>query len=333
MTAVSLAVPSRVRSEDDGYPEFYRRYDGPLTCYLRMAFRDADVEAVAQETLYRALTHWAEVRHMRNPWPWLAVTARNLARNNIRDEKATSAAGLRVFADDACTSDDVADQVDASDQLRRLAKAMDVLTPLQRQLLTVMVEEGLTGAQVARRLGMQPGAVRMHLCRMRSRLSERFVALGGQLAIGPVAVLGALARLVRRQGASVQRAAITAAGTGFAFSLAVVGVTMGGGVFGPATHLTDTTSIASTTNVADRHQVPAPAARAAGARGVTRTTAPAAVAAPADGYHIVVSGTPTNSGTVAEAGIRLTTPVGTVRADAPITMQAGGDKCPTLSLC
>src|SRR4051794_33923294 len=99
---------------------------------------------------------------------------------------------------------------------------MDVLTPLQRQLLTVMVEEGLTGAEVARRLGMQPGAVRMHLCRMRARLSERFVALGGQLAIGPVALLGAMARLVRRQTGSVQRTAFAAAGSGLAFSLAVV---------------------------------------------------------------------------------------------------------------
>ncbi|MDQ1426437.1 MAG: Sigma-70 region 2, partial [Acidimicrobiaceae bacterium] len=87
MTALSIAVPARPRPDDDGdYSAFYRRYERPLVCYLRMGFRAADVEAVAQETFCRALTHWSEVGRMSNPWPWLAVTARNLARNNIRDE-------------------------------------------------------------------------------------------------------------------------------------------------------------------------------------------------------------------------------------------------------
>ena len=192
MTAVSLA-PAWV-DDDLGYSEFYQRYSRPLTCYLQMGFRDADVEAVAQETFCRALSHWSEVRNMAAPWPWLAVTARNLARNNIRDQQATRPAGLDVFSETACSREDVAEQVEASDSLRRLAEAMAVLTPLQKRLVTVMVEEGLTGAQLARRLDMRPGAVRMHLCRMRLRLGERFAALGGMLGLAPVALLGVLRR-------------------------------------------------------------------------------------------------------------------------------------------
>src|SRR3954469_22144138 len=326
MTAVSLAVHSRARVDNEGYPEFYRRYDRALTCYLRMAFRDADVEAVAQETLYRALTHWPEVRHMRTPWPWLAATARNLARNNIRDEKASSAAGLHVFAADACASDDVADQVDASDQLRRLRQALDVLTPLQRQLLTVMVEEGLTGAEVARRLGMQPGAVRMHLCRMRARLSERFVALGGQLAIAPVAVLGALARLVRRQGNTAQRAVVAAAGASFAFSLAVVGIGIGGGpVTSAPPSLGNTSAAASTT------QDSTPAVQRVVRTAVVRTAPTRQASAqnsPADGYHVNLTKTPTQPGALAEAGAQLTTPVGKLNGSIPVDVRAGkGTPC------
>lgn len=211
MTAVlsELRAPEHV---DDGYSAFYRRYHRPLTCYLRMNFRSADTEAIAQEAFCRALSHWAQVGQMANAWPWLVVTARNLARNNIRDEKASQAAGLQVFHPSACSPADVAEQVEAFDQLRRLARAMSVLTPLQRQLLIVMVEEGLTGAQVARRLGMTPGAVRMHLSRMRSRLGDRFVSLGGQLAIGPLVVIRGLTWHPRRSAAAVPAGALLAAG-------------------------------------------------------------------------------------------------------------------------
>src|SRR4051812_48971754 len=224
MTAVSLA-PAWVDDDDHGYSAFYQRYHQPLTCYLRMGFRDADVDAVTQETFCRALTRWPEVRSMAAPWPWLAVTARNLARNNIRDQKASQAAGLDVFDPTMTSGDDVAEQVEATDDLHRLAQAMSVLTPLQKRLVTVMVEEGLTGAQLARRLDMRPGAVRMHLCRMRLRLGERFAALGGVLGIAPVALIGLLRRLrpssLRAHAGSVS---LTASAAAAAMGIAVIGV-------------------------------------------------------------------------------------------------------------
>src|SRR4051812_26818009 len=223
MTAVSLA-PAWV-DDDHGYSAFYRRYHQPLTCYLRMGFRDADVEAITQETFCRALTRWPEVRGMTTPWPWLAVTARNLARNNIRDQKASQAAGLDVFDPTMTSGDDVAEQVEATDELHRLAQAMSVLTPLQRRLVTVMVEEGLTGAQLARRVGMRPGAVRMHLCRMRLRLGEQFAALGGMLGVAPVALLGVLRRFrVKSQSTLAGSVPVTLAATVAAVGIGVIGV-------------------------------------------------------------------------------------------------------------
>src|SRR3954469_5515716 len=228
MTAVSLA-PAWVDDDDHGYSAFYQRYHQPLTCYLRMGFRDADVDAVTQETFCRALTRWPEVRSMAAPWPWLAVTARNLARNNIRDQKASQAAGLDVFDPTMTSGDDVAEQVEATDDLHRLAQAMSVLTPLQKRLVTVMVEEGLTGAQLARRLDMRPGAVRMHLCRMRLRLGERFAALGGVLGLAPAALLPALRRLARPRRVGVQQAVLTAGSTALAVSAAVMAIAIGPG--------------------------------------------------------------------------------------------------------
>ena len=123
MTVLSLPTqPGVEREEYVGSAEFFARYHRPLLAYLRMGFRDSDVEAVAQETFCRALRHWPEVSQMRNPWPWLAVTARNLARNNIRDAASSRAVGLRVCDSVADKAADLDEQVDATDRLRLLGR-------------------------------------------------------------------------------------------------------------------------------------------------------------------------------------------------------------------
>jgi RNA polymerase sigma factor (sigma-70 family) len=324
MTALSIAVHARPRPDDDGdYSAFYRRYERPLVCYLRMGFRDADVEAVAQEAFCRALTHWPEVGRMSNPWPWLAVTARNLARNNIRDEKASQATGLDVFDVDECSAVDVAEQVEASDQLRRLAQAMDVLTPLQRRLLTVMVEEGLTGAQVARRLGMQPGAARMHLSRMRGRLEERFVKLGGVLGLAPVALTGVLRRLTRPRRYGMQQLALTAGSTALTVSAAVMAITLGtGGGFGGVDRHPAVPAANQLVAAADVHEARAAATTARlPAHHVARTASESSTV-PAVAYRADLSRTPTQAGKTADVSASLTTPAGTVYAAVPV-MQKG----------
>jgi RNA polymerase sigma factor (sigma-70 family) len=322
MTALSIAVPARPRPDDDhDYSTFYRRYERPLVCYLRMGFRDADVEAVAQETFCRALTHWSEVSRMSNPWPWLAVTGRNLARNNIRDEKASQATGLDVFDVDKCSAVDVAEQVEASDQLRRLAQAMDVLTPLQRRLLTVMVEEGLTGAQVARRLGMRPGAARMHLSRMRGRLEERFVKLGGVLGLAPVAFMGVLRRLTRPRRYGVQQFALTAGSTVLTVSAAVVAITLGtGSGFGGADTHVAVPGMQQLLSAADvRAEVARSAKVPTRAQHVTSTTPGSAL--PVVAYRAAVSKTPTQPGKTADVSASLTTPFGPLHVSAPVTQK------------
>jgi DNA-binding CsgD family transcriptional regulator len=275
---------------------------------------------------------------MATPWPWLAVTARNLALNNIRDERHTEAVGLGVYDPDECSAVNVAEEVEAADQLRRLARAMGVLTPMQRQLFTVLVEEGLTGAQMARRLGMQPGAVRMHLCRMRGRLSERFSALGGQLSVFPLAVIHFLRRRPGRRAFGAQQTPMLAGSAAFAFSVAVVAI--GGAVLGlvpvgPA--LTDSVGLAS----------PAMSGSAERSPAVSRASLRSAFSAhrglgiqppkqaPTVAYHVTLSKTPTRPGKTADAGIDVPTPVGPLHVSVPVILQSPepGSKCPLVVTC
>jgi RNA polymerase sigma factor (sigma-70 family) len=334
MTAAPIEVKAPGRLDDvDAYSAFYLTYHKRLLGYLHKGFRDCDVEAVAQETLWRAHKHWDEVRRMAMPWPWLAVTARNLARNNIRDERRSEAVGLGVYDPDECSAVNVAEEVAAADQLRRLAKAMGVLTPMQRQLLTVLVEEGLTGAQMARRLDMQPGAVRMHLCRMRGRLSERFIALGGQLSVFPLAVVHFLGRRPRRRAFGAQQTPMLAGSAAFVFSVAVVAI--GGAVLGlmpvaPApTDSGGTTSRALSRLAAQSNAVdPAWLRRASSAdRGLAMQPPKRA---PAVAYHVTLSKTPTRPGKTADVGIEVPTPVGTIYVTMPATIPSPdpGTWCP-----
>jgi DNA-binding CsgD family transcriptional regulator len=269
---------------------------------------------------------------MTAPWPWLAVTAKNLARNNIRDERSCQAAGLEVFDRLASSPVDVPDQVHAADQLRRLAKAMDVLTPLQRDLLTVLVEEGLTAAQVARRLGMQPGAVRMHLSRMRGRLADRFVTLGGQLSVWPLALLQIATRRFRRGASSSQPASMTAGSIAVSVAAAAVGVVViGGGPMAP--HAADTISLGpqTMTETATVHGAQAVAQRLPGAGTASHAkTVPEPPVAPAVTYRVLVSSTPTRPGKTVDAGMRVPTPVGTFYLNIPANQEPPdpGSPCP-----
>lgn len=323
MTAAPIEVRAPGRLDDvDAYAAFYLTHHKRLMGYLRKGFRDCDVEAVAQETLWRAHKHWEEVRRLDMPWPWLAVTARNLARNNIRDERGTEAVGLGVYDPDTCSAVNVAEEVEAADQLRRLGKAMGVLTPMQRQLLTVLVEEGLTGAQVARRLGMQPGAARMHLCRMRGRLSERFIALGGQLGVFPLAAIHFFARRPRRRSLGAQQTPMLTGSAAFVFSVAVVAI--GGAVLGlvPAAPMQiDAVTVAPQAMSGSAERSPAVGAVSrAGASTAGAVEAQAPKQAPAAAYHVTLSKTPTRPGKAADAGIDVPTPVGPLHVGVPVTV-------------
>ena len=344
MTVASMGVGSPTAVDDGAFPEFYRRYSGPLRCYLEMGFRDTDVDGIAQDSFCRALSHWDEVGQLKNPWPWLAVTARNLARNNIRDELGSQAVGLQVFDRSTSNAVDVAELAEAADQLRRLAQAMDVLTPLQRQLLTVLVEEGLTGAQAARRLGMQPGAVRMHLCRMRARLSERFISLGGQLGVVPVAVVQLFGHRLARKVFRPQNAPLAAEATALAQSVAVVAVVavvaIGGVTIGPAPRVpAPADSVTVVRQLMAAAVARPPTATRLPARGSGATGRPVAVLPPpgtaAVVYHLALSSTPTRPGEAADVRVEVATPVGTVHLSVPVIMQSPepGSRCPLVVSC
>jgi RNA polymerase sigma factor (sigma-70 family) len=62
--------------------------------------------------------------------------------------------------------------VSKREELDRLEKAMDKLTPEYRQVILLAKMEGLSGAELAEKLDKSPGAARALLCRALAALSQ-----------------------------------------------------------------------------------------------------------------------------------------------------------------
>jgi RNA polymerase sigma factor (sigma-70 family) len=104
--------------------------------------------------------------------PWLLVTAVNLARNQVRGvaRYRTAIAAIPRTAHESDPADIVADRIDGSP----IAAAIERLGRVDAALLVLTAVEGLTVAEAAAAVGVNPGAARMRLSRARSRVRESY---------------------------------------------------------------------------------------------------------------------------------------------------------------
>jgi RNA polymerase sigma-70 factor (ECF subfamily) len=167
-----------MRLARQGDDEAYRRLLGHVSLWLRSVIRrgltsagrgGADCEDVVQETLlamHLKRETWDDSQPLE---PWLRAIARHklvdyLRRRGFRDH---------VDIDDYTNSPEAAVTVDASTTLdsRRL---LATLPERQRRIVEEISLEGRQAADVARRLGMTEGAVRVSLHRALKALAASY---------------------------------------------------------------------------------------------------------------------------------------------------------------
>jgi RNA polymerase sigma-70 factor (ECF subfamily) len=134
---------------------------------LRVLRDREDAEEAAQEALLRAWRHRAS-RRSANWLPWVRAIARN--------EALRIAARRARFAQRELSGDEEVPDPGAAPDLEGVVDSLAVaallrpLTQHERDLLRLRYEEDLTNSEIARRLGMPEGTVKVRLHRLRGRL-------------------------------------------------------------------------------------------------------------------------------------------------------------------
>jgi RNA polymerase sigma-70 factor (ECF subfamily) len=300
------------------FEELCASYRPRIAAYVQKAFPHADTDEITQDTLRKAFRHHSHVLELPDPWPWLAVTARNTAINRARDDKARTGNGAELLTADVYATEpdgvSVEDQAVLREQVRLAFRAMEALTRDQRALIELMVREGLSVSEAGRRLGYAEATARQHLCRLRSRLRTRFAALGGTLATVPLGLI----RVARRGSARTMTLPATvslAAGTTLALT-AVIG--SGIALLPSGADATATTAYQTRSHATPAAHLLARAPRARRVRATSslsvkpaeRTALPVTPAA-----HVALAENPTAGGDTAAGDLVITTPVGIIHVE------------------
>lgn len=260
---------------------------GRLVRWLAAMFGPHDAEDIAQEALVRLYARPTLLADDADPWPWLAVVARNVGRDLARHNAYARAVDAHELAELPCAGR-VCEEVAARDDADRLARALRTLSPHDRALIRLRDLQDVPVVEIAARLGASDNAVRQQLFRARRRLQQAYLALGGE-RIGLLALLGLrLREFLRRHFPvldSAGQASSAALGTlGPAAVVLAVGVVLGAVPNVRAPHHHAATPPAATT--ADR-DVPARHGSAPTAVGVPPPRhRPGLAPGPADGWNV-----------------------------------------------
>lgn len=121
----------------------------------------ADVEEVVQDTFVRAFGSLDRFRAESSLKTWLFTIARNLVRDRIRSDRSRRDT-VPIEDSDSVTEGDALDETVAEETAARLRLAVDRLTPMQHDVFTLRVSEGMSYKEIAQVLGSTEGAARVH---------------------------------------------------------------------------------------------------------------------------------------------------------------------------
>ena len=120
-----------------------------------------DVDEVVQDTFVRAFAAIDGFRGESALRTWLFTIARRLVLDRRRSARRRGEV-VEVREEDAATEFDALDGVVADEMQTRLRHAMDALTPTQREVFVLRVNEGMSYREIARTVDTTEGAARVH---------------------------------------------------------------------------------------------------------------------------------------------------------------------------
>lgn len=160
--ATDRALIARWRNGDERAATLLvERHASALARFAVSLGERTDVDELVQDTFVRAFASLDRFRAESSLRTWLFTIARNLFRDRVRSARWQRKV-VAIQEDDVVTENDALDQAVAEETEIRLRAAVGRLSPMQRQVFSLRVSEGLSYKEIAEALGSTEGAARVH---------------------------------------------------------------------------------------------------------------------------------------------------------------------------
>ena len=141
--------------------ELVERHAAALARFAVSSGERAEIDELVQDTFVRAFASIDTFRGESSFRTWLFTIERRLLIDRRRAEKRRRDR-TEIQEDDAATEYDALDGVVAYETQRRLERAVERLSPTQREVFALRVGEGLSYKEIADAVGTTEGAARVH---------------------------------------------------------------------------------------------------------------------------------------------------------------------------
>ena len=141
--------------------QLVERHAQAVARFVAAAGERSCVDEVVQDTFVRAFGALDSFRGESSFRTWLFTIAKRLLLDRRRAERRSRIV-TGVSEGDGITQFDALDTMVADESLRRVRTAVESLSPRQREVFTLRVEQGLSYKEIAELIGSTEGAARVH---------------------------------------------------------------------------------------------------------------------------------------------------------------------------
>jgi len=141
--------------------ELVRRHADALARFAASAGEREEIEELVQDTFVRAFGSLDAFRGESSLRTWLFTIERRLMLDRRRTERRERNL-VSLEAAEATTEYDALDGMVAQETAKRVKRAMASLSPMQREVFVMRVEQGLAYKEIATILDTSEGAARVH---------------------------------------------------------------------------------------------------------------------------------------------------------------------------
>jgi RNA polymerase sigma-70 factor, ECF subfamily len=163
--------------------ELFDAHAEALRRYARRFVRSRETaEDLVQEVFFRLWRGWEQVDTGTGIRAYLYIATRSRALNHLAHERAQDRAYTLAFprgivSEEPALPPEADHNLDVDDVSRAIEQVLGTMPPRQREVAALRLRHQLSTADIARRLGISPRTVEVHIARATKALREQLPAL------------------------------------------------------------------------------------------------------------------------------------------------------------